>query len=163
MINKINQQKPTDNNKLSDKKNQKEEILAECHTDAMDIDSTKNDTSNVVFCTPNIKDNEKKNNGSDVVKTDDICDGSQDIKLVYSDTSTMENTNVITDSLQRVVDPVPSKTDDTSSVKTPSKDCDSSTTKTTPTKPPVAQVLLNKTPRRVKLITLSSPKRTKNQ
>ncbi|KAF7990232.1 hypothetical protein HCN44_000037 [Aphidius gifuensis] len=163
-INKVNQQKPiVDNNKLSDKKNQKEEILAECHTDAMDIDSTKNDTTNVVFCTPNIKDNDKKDNINDQLKTDEVCDGSQDIKLIYSDTSTMENTNVINDNLPKVIETVSSKIDDTSSVKTPPKDCDSSTTKTTPTKPPVAQVLLNKTPRRVKLITLSSPKRTKNQ
>lgn len=154
-INKINQKLTDNNNKLSDKKNQKEEILAECHTDAMDIDSTKDDKTNVVFCTPN--DDEKKDNINDKLKTNDICDGSQDIKLIYNDTSTIENTNVINNN-KKPEENVSSKINGT-----PPKDNDSSTTKTTPTKPPVAQVLLNKTPRRVQFITLSSPKQKKNE
>lgn len=153
--------KQTDN-KLSDSKDKKEAILAECQTDAMDIDIT-NEKANVVFCNPNMVDKDKKEKDNKL-KTDEVFDGSQDIKLIYSETSTMENTTGVK---TNVDDKITSKINDepSSTVKiTPPKNNDTSTAKTTtPTKAGVAQVLLNKTPRRVKLITLSSPKRTKHE
>lgn len=95
----------------------------ELDSDAMDIDITK--------CKSNSDNSKEIENGKDSAdKVDQIVEGSQDIKLVYTETNDSDNTpkNV----------------------------------KRTPPKSELPAVLSARTPRRVKLITISSPKRSKN-
>ena len=99
-----------------------EQPFIELDNDAMDIDSTEKKPTLIT---------EKPNETHD---SNDISEGSQDIKLVYTETN---------------------DADTTSKNKSP-------VSKKTPTKNDVTAVLSARTPRRVKLITISSPKRTKN-
>lgn len=118
--------------------NEKIDFLPDVDNEAMDIDVIKYESTDInnKKCNLNIK-----NDKVSLVTTNEIqminLEDTEDIKLVYNDTSNIETPKNIPDNNKSV--------------------------RITPPKIENTQNLSVKTPRRVKLITISSPKRAKEQ
>ncbi|XP_057336191.1 chromatin assembly factor 1 subunit B [Microplitis mediator] len=126
------------NDKKNILNNKKIDFLPDVDNEAMDIDVIKYESTDInnKRCNLNIKNDKVSSVTTNEIQTINLED-TEDIKLVYNDTSNIETPKNISEN--------------------------NKTLRITPPKFEKTQNLSVKTPRRVKLITISSPKRTKEQ